>query len=162
ELAQIDAQTWVFGEGVPANAAVPRSARLAALEATRGVPPAEEAGRWTPAEWQLFLETFPRPAEAAAMEALDSRYHLSQSGNYEVLVSWLSLAVASDYPPAIARVQEVLGAVGRMKYLRPLYTALVRNKKTRATAREIFERHRRSYHPIAQAMVEGLLGQLGS
>jgi leukotriene-A4 hydrolase len=161
ELDRIDAQAWIYGEGVLANAAVPRSARLAALEATRGVPSAEEGARWTPAEWQLYLETLPRPSDASVMEGLDSRFHLNQSANYEVLVAWLAIAVASDYPPAIARVEEVLGAVGRMKYLRPLYSALIRNRNTRHSARAVFERHRQSYHPIAQAMVESLLGQLG-
>jgi leukotriene-A4 hydrolase len=162
ELDRIDAQSWVYGEGLPGNAAVPRSARLATLEAIRGVPSAEDGARWTPAEWQLFLETFPRPASPSVMEELDSHFHFTQSSNYEVLVAWLALAVPSNYPPAVSRVQEVLGVVGRMKYLRPLYSALLRNPQTRGNARDLFERHRRGYHPIAQAMVDGLLGQLGA
>jgi hypothetical protein len=44
-----------------------------------------------------------------------------------------------------------------MKYLRPLYTALAANPRTRDHAVATFERCRASYHPIARQMVEGVL-----
>ena len=45
-----------------------------------------------------------------------------------------------------------------MKYLRPLYTALAADPRTRASRATLFERHRAGYHPIARQMVEGVLG----
>jgi hypothetical protein len=41
--------------------------------------------------------------------------------------------------------------------LRPLYTDLARTPEGKAKARAIFDRARAGYHPIAAAMVEGVL-----
>ena len=51
----------------------------------------------------------------------------------------------------------MLAAVGRMKYLRPLYTALAKDPATRARATAVFAKVGAGYHPIARQMVEGLL-----
>ena len=91
------------------------------------------------------------------MKTLDERFALTASGNYDVLVAWLTLALQSGYRAVLPRVEETLGAVGRMKYLRPLYTALLAEPATREVATRAFAQHRAGYHPIAQQMVQGLL-----
>jgi len=82
---------------------------------------------------------------------------LISRGNYEILAEWLTIAAGSDYEPVFARVREVLTRVGRMKYLRPLYTALGRHARTRALAREIFATAGPGYHPVALKAVESVL-----
>ncbi len=162
-LAAVDARRWLDGVGVPPSAIVPRSSRLDAIEQLAGaVPPAELATRWTATEWSLYLESVPRPASEDTCRALDARYALTARGNYDVLVAWLTLALRSGYHAVIPRVREVLGAVGRMKYLRPLYTALAADPRTRAVASSAYAQHRASYHPIAQSMVEGVLRAAGA
>jgi len=44
-----------------------------------------------------------------------------------------------------------------MKYLRPLYSALAADERTRPIARRTFERFAASYHPIARQVVEAVL-----
>ena len=63
----------------------------------------------------------------------------------------------SGYAPVLPRVEEVLGSIGRMKYLKPLYRALAKRPETSGLARDLFARHRGTYHPIAQQVVRGLL-----
>ena len=72
-------------------------------------------------------------------------------------MAWLVVALESSYDVVVPRAEEVLARVGRMKYLRPLYAALLRRPGTRALAERLFERQRQSYHPIAQQVIEGLL-----
>ncbi|HEY5945611.1 MAG TPA: leukotriene A4 hydrolase C-terminal domain-containing protein, partial [Kofleriaceae bacterium] len=84
-------------------------------------------------------------------------YKLSASHNFDVLVPWLTLALKSGYLAVLPRVEQALAETGRMKYLRPLYTALAAAPTTRATAAAIFERLQASYHPIARQMVETVL-----
>jgi aminopeptidase N len=157
-LAKVDARTWLDGEGLPPTAHALRSTRLDAIEKLSGeVPTREQAAKWTPVEWALFLETVPRPAPHDKLRTLDAQYRLTEGKNYDVLVPWLTLALKSSYSEVLRRVDEVLGAVGRMKYLRPLYTALIADAKQRAAARAIFAKHGASYHPIARQMVDGLL-----
>ncbi len=154
-LAAVGADAWLHGTGIPASAAAPRSTRLDAIEALGGAaPPADVA--WGATEWSLYLESVPRPASRATCDALDAR--LTASTNYDVLVAWLTLALQSGYRAVAPVAVRVVGEVGRMKYLRPLYTALAADPDTRALATAAFAKHREAYHPIARQMVEGVLG----
>ena len=157
-LAAANARAWLDGEGIPPTAKPAGSVRLAAIEALAGsVPTAAQAAAWTPTEWALYLESVPRPAPEATCRALDDAYRLTASTNYDVLVPWLTLALKSGYAAVMPRVGQVLSEVGRMKYLRPLYTALAADPRTRAVAASTFERTSAGYHPIARQMVEGVL-----
>ena len=51
---------------------------------------------------------------------------------------------------------ELLGQVGRMKYVRPLFREL--NKVDRQLALDTFEKNREFYHPICRGMVAKDLG----
>jgi aminopeptidase N len=157
-LAKVDAPRWIDGEGVPETAPRPRSARLDAITALTGaLPDAALVKQWSPTEWQLYLESVPRPASEELCRTLDERFALTRSTNHEVLVAWLLLALASGFHGVLPRVEEVLGTVGRMKYLRPLYLALARDERTRPRARELFQQLRPTYHPIARQVVESVL-----
>ncbi|MBK9034496.1 MAG: M1 family metallopeptidase [Myxococcales bacterium] len=157
-LAQADAPQWLDGAGIPASAVAPRSTRLAAVEAVATtVPSVEATAGWTATEWQLFLELVPRPATVATCRALDERFDLTAGRNYDVLVSWLTLALGTGDHAVLDRVDHVLAHVGRMKYLRPLYTALVREPATRDRAAAVFAKVGAGYHPIARQMVEAVL-----
>jgi uncharacterized protein (DUF2062 family) len=72
-------------------------------------------------------------------------------------VEWLTIAAGSDYEPVFPRVREVLTRVGRMKYLRPLYTALGRHARTRALATEIFAAASPGYHALSRRVVESVM-----
>lgn len=155
-LAKVNAPAWIDGPGLPDSYWKPESARLTALLAAIGRPPTEAEGKaWSASEWTLYLEAMPRPF--AHCHELDARWSLSASKNAEVLVSWLVLACESGYAPVLPRVEEVLGQVGRTKYVKPLFKALAGRSETRALARTLFERYRATYHPITQQAVAAVL-----
>lgn len=157
-LAKVDAEAWIDGSGLPASYWKPESARLAAVQSVAGrVPTTDETKSWSATEWHLYLEATPKPSPIAMCEALDAAYALTTSRNPEVLVSWLILACESGYAAVLPRVEEVLGQTGRMKYLKPLYRALVTHAATKPLARSLFERLRGTYHPIAQQVLDGIL-----
>lgn len=94
--------------------------------------------------------------------ALDARYRLSESRNYEVKVAFLQLAVCSKCKDYYGEVEKTLKEVGRMKYLRPLYTALVQGTgkdEDKVFAKRVFLEARECYHPIAQGVVEAILAK---
>jgi aminopeptidase N len=159
-LEKLNSPNWVDGPGVPENAPAPHSARLEALEAQvkkGGAPDEKLAAGWTPAEWQLYLASLPSPVSRATLDAIDARWKLSDSTNYEVLVTWLERRVEAGDQGAWPRVSAVLSQVGRMKYLKPLYSALAKSESGKHFARGCFEKARAAYHPIAQQVVESLL-----
>jgi len=156
-LEAVNAPEWIDGEGVPAGAPVARSSRLEAVEALKTELPAPAAKEWSPWEWQVYLNHLPRPSPPELMTALDRRFNLTEAANPEVLVAWLTVAIRSGYPPAVRRAETLLGEVGRMKYLKPLYAALIAGPGTRSLAEAWAQRYRRRYHVIAAAGVESLL-----
>ncbi|HEX4047709.1 MAG TPA: leukotriene A4 hydrolase C-terminal domain-containing protein, partial [Elusimicrobiota bacterium] len=89
--------------------------------------------------------------------ALDALLSLSGRGNHEILVAWLCLAAASGHEPAYPRVRSLLAAVGRMKYVRPLYRALGETPGGRALAREVFASAAPSYHSLTRRAAESAL-----
>ncbi len=161
--AEVDVAAWVDGEGIPANAPAPSSSRLAALQAlgTR-VPEVAEARGWRPLDWQVYLGRLARPTPGATVEALERTFQLSEARNPDVLVAWLVPALSALHPPALARTEAFLGEVGRMKYLKPLYAALLARHETRPLAEACFQRFRGRYHAIAAAGVEHLLRRSAS
>lgn len=159
-LAKVDAPSWIDGAGLPESSWKPASPQLTAVRdaALAGrVPSRDETTTWTATEWTLYLEAMPKPSPAETCRALDAEYALTKSTNDEVLVSWLVLACESGHAPVLPRVEDVLGRVGRMKYLKPLYRALARRDDTRAMAHDLFERFASRYHPIAQQVVRSIV-----
>ena len=131
---------------------------LAAGWAVGSRPDVSVGAAWSPEEWQLYLQDLPRPMDVRDCRWLDETFNLTARGNYEVLVEWLTIAAASAYLPALPRVREVLSTIGRMKYLKPLYKALMLTPETAAFAREVFAQVSESYHPLSRASVAGIVG----
>ncbi|MGD8376507.1 MAG: M1 family metallopeptidase [Acidobacteriota bacterium] len=161
--AEVRSDEWLYRPGMPDNAPVFRSARLEELTALaanwpEGARPGrEQVDGWSPSETLIYLQHVPRPIDHESCRWLDEHLSLDGRGNYEILVEWLTIAAASDYEPAFPRLREVLTRVGRMKYLRPLYNALAGHERTRALAREIYDRAASGYHGVAQRVVASIL-----
>jgi leukotriene-A4 hydrolase len=161
--ARVDADAWLHRPGVPANAPVFRSERLEALTAlgegwAKGERPSPGAAAgWSASELLLYLQHLPRRLDEASCRWLDDTLRLTPRGNYEILVEWLTIAAGSDYAPVFPRLREVLGRVGRMKYLRPLFTALGAHPRTRALAREIHAAAAPTWHVLSRRVVESVM-----
>lgn len=154
---------WVDGPGMPDNELpidleAAESLRTLAAGWSEGLRPTPDATTaWTPAEWQLYLQGLPRRLPAAECQWLDESFELTARGNYEVLVEWLTIAATSAYKPALPKVRDVLANTGRMKYLNPLYRALMSNAETRALAREVFADVKDKYHMLSRSAVYDII-----
>ena len=161
--AQVDAQQWIHRAGLPDNAPEFESERLAMLENlakgwSDGVRPEVAAAKaWSAEDWQIFLQALPRVLPADECRWLDENFDLTSQGNSEILCNWLIIAAGSGYEPPLDRTRQFLAEVGRMKYLKPLYTTLHATAKTRDLAKEIFAANADGYHPIARGGVERIL-----
>ncbi|RDX65588.1 Leukotriene A-4 hydrolase-like protein, partial [Mucuna pruriens] len=165
---QIDLVTWTEGTGIPPDAYEPDSSvykKIVSLanEAINGrMPREDEVADWQGQEWELYLDNLPKSIEASQVIALDSRYKLSESKDYEVKVSFLQRAISSGCKDYYNEVEKTLKGVGRMKYLRPLYTALVKGngkEDDKVFAKRLFSEARECYHPIAQGVVEAIFAK---
>jgi hypothetical protein len=51
-----------------------------------------------------------------------------------------------------------LKSVGRRKFLKPIYSELMKTPEGQARARAIYAEARPGYHPIAQTSIDGIVG----
>lgn len=164
ENVSMDVAAWVDGAGIPANVIVPTSDRFEKVEAAIGSwaagTPASEltTQEWTTHEWLHFLRNLPKDLELQRMAELDKTFKFTESGNAEVLAAWLDISIANDYVAAYDRLDSFLTAVGRRKFLVPLYTRLVSSERGQVMAHAIYARARPNYHTVSVRTIDELLG----
>lgn len=159
QTSKIPVREWVFEGGLPSSAPKATSPRLEAVKrdaeafaATGALPRA----KWSTQEWLEFLQALP-PLKAAQAGRLDQAFALTRTGNSEILDQWLQIAIEADYAPAYPRVESFLMSVGRQKFIRPLYTALMKTPAGQERAKTIYLKARPGYHPIAQTSVDKIM-----
>jgi aminopeptidase N len=154
---------WVYKPGVPANFAVVTSPALDRVEAQdkafAGGAAAKTLGAasWSTQEWQHFLENLPEKLTAAQLQELDRTYHLTDSGNSEILFAWLRIAIRNNYRPAMPALERFLTSQGRRKFLRPLYEDLMKQGWGQAEARKIYARARPTYHTVSTSTLDQIV-----
>lgn len=161
---RLELDAWIREPGLPASAVVPESSAFTRVEAeakrfASGAPAASLAtARWTPQEWQHFLQQLRSvPLSAAQVRDLDSRFQLSKSGNSEILFAWLRVAVAREYAPAVPALERFLTSQGRRKFLAPLYEDLMASSWGRPIAQRLYETARPSYHAVSTRTLDGIV-----
>ncbi|KAK7390721.1 hypothetical protein VNO78_18752 [Psophocarpus tetragonolobus] len=165
---QIDLVLWTEGTGIPPDACEPDSSlyknivSLADDFINGRMPRDDEVADWQGQQWELYLDNLPKSIQPSQVIDLDSRYKLSESKDYEVKVSFLQRAISCGCKTYYNEVEKTLKGVGRMKYLRPLYTALVKdsgNEDGKVFAKRLYSEARECYHPIAQGVVEAIFAK---
>lgn len=159
-------EEWVYGTVLPANVVVPRNDRFEAVRAAAAAFTAsgalDQVGRrgdqpWVTAEWLELLGALPQTLPAERLSALDARFRLTQSGNAEILSSWLRLCVRSSFASAYPAVESFLTSQGRLKFVMPLYGTLLENPATRELATRVYQKARPGYHPITAGAVDAMM-----
>ena len=162
--SQISLDAWLTEPGLPPGTPQPKSDALSKVEqsgkewlagkrAVESLP-----GRsWTTQEWLHFLTSLPQDLDTSRMSDLDRTFHLTASGNSEIVFQWLLMSIRSDYRPGKAKLSEFLSTVGRRKYIRRLYQELAKTPAGKQTAIAIYKNARAGYHPIAAASIDEVL-----
>jgi aminopeptidase N len=159
----IDVDRWVRGTGLPSDAPVPDSSLFTAvdtaLQGWRQGTAAKElpTGGWVTQQWLRFLAGLGTPT-AAQLQTLDQQFAFTRSGNSEILCSWLVLAVRADYRAVDRRLELFLMTVGRRKFLKPIYEALLAAPDGKARAMAIYQKARPRYHAVSQRTLDAMLG----
>jgi hypothetical protein len=155
---------WVYQPGLPANAARPETASFAHVDTalaafnSGGAAAAVPFAGWTSAERLRFLNALPRALSQPRLAELDRAFRLSEGGNAEVLFSWLQLALANRYDPALPAVERFLTAQGRRKFVAPLFETLIgQGEWGQPIARRIYAATRPGYHAVTSGAVDKLL-----
>lgn len=161
---QIQVEKWVYNPGLPENCPQPKSGEftkvLTQVEAFKGGKKAAEldAKGWMTQHWQYFLRNLPQPLTLAQMSDLDAAFKFTNTGNSEIACDWFQLAIAADYKTAYPKMEEFLIAVGRRKFLKPLYGKLIQTPEGKEWAKAVYVKARPGYHAVAINTIDDMLG----
>ncbi|MCA1661313.1 MAG: M1 family metallopeptidase [Novosphingobium sp.] len=166
EARALRLREWIYEPGLRANVWRPDPAAFAEVDGAaavyakgRTIPTAAWRG-WTSAERQRFLKKLPQELIAKDLAALDRALGLSRTGNNEERFLWLELALANRYEPAVAQADAFLSSVGRTKFVRPLFEALMgEGDWGRTIAKRIYARTRPTYHSVTQAAIDKVMAK---
>ena len=168
---QVDWERWFYAPGLPpwkpefdtslvdvcyALAKKWETLRVDSKETSNFEPHPDDAKGWTANQIVVFLETlqlFPSPLHHQAVQSLGSVYSLDSSANVEIVSRFYQIGLIAGYKGVLKPTAELLGRVGRMKFVRPLYREMA--KVDNALAKATFEKYRKFYHPICRNAVEG-------
>jgi hypothetical protein len=164
ERASLHVEQWVYQPGVPENQPRPVSDALSRVDAVSAAyskgaleAPEIDATSWTYHHWLHFLRGLPSELSRNRMSDLDLVFHLTESGNSEILNQWLLLAIQTGYEPAMPALERFLTIQGRRKFLKPLYAELAKTPEGLAEGRRIYQMARPGYHSLAQGTIDEVL-----
>ncbi|CAG8956559.1 hypothetical protein HYFRA_00003948 [Hymenoscyphus fraxineus] len=165
KLESVDWDTWFFKPGLPPKpdfdtSMVDKCYALAdKWESKDYVPKASDIEGWAANQTVVFLEKvqgFETPITPSQSKAMGEAYSLVNTRNVELSARYFGIGMTSKDESVYQPAAELLGKVGRMKFVRPLYRKL--NVVDRALALATFEKNKDFYHPICRGMVEKDLG----
>ena len=166
KLMRLDMNRWIDGAGIPNDAPPAASDVFASVERAAaafnksGVVPTDP---WSTDEWLRFLDVI-EPRNVDDLRALDAACGLSGRGNAEVLARWIETALRHGMNDVVPVAETFLVAVGRRKYLKPIYGALIAAPGIdgKSEARRIYARARPGYHAISRATLDKIVGVAAS
>jgi leukotriene-A4 hydrolase len=161
--AAIDIDRWVYGPGIPDNCPKIVSERFNAVEkqvnAWKNGTAASKlvTKNYSTYEWMRFLRSLPSSMTSQQMKDLDEAFHFSATGNSEILFCWLEHVISNEYKPNYPAVKNFLTSVGRRKFVKPLFSALVKTPEGKKFALDIYKEARPNYHPITQETIDEIV-----
>ena len=111
---------------------------------------------WVYQERNRFVGGVADDCGVEKMAELDAAFGIGQSGNNEVLFSWLEKSIRNNYTEAYPRLEKFLIEVGRRKFLTPLYRAMKETNQMEM-AQDIYGKARGNYHAVATMTMDELL-----
>ncbi|KAM7193815.1 Peptidase family M1 domain containing protein [Rhypophila sp. PSN 637] len=122
-------------------------------------PSPSDIASWTGNQVLVFLNSLQDRKEPLTVEqsqTLGKVYNLVEGKNVELKTAYYQIAMRAKDSSVYQGVATLLGQVGRMKFVRPLYKSL--NNVDHVLAVETFKKNRNFYHPICRQMAEKDLG----
>ena len=163
-LDKVDFDSWFYKPGLPPKPNFDTSlvdvcynlaAKWENFEEERFDPKPEDIEGWSANQIVVFLDRiqdFPAPLSQSQSQALSSTYGFLKSSNVEVVARYFQVGLKAKDESVYTPTTELLGNVGRMKFVRPLYNAL--NAVDPALALKTYQKNKDFYHPICRGLVE--------
>lgn len=121
-------------------------------------PSSKDLEGWTSSQIVVFLERtllFKKHLSASHAALMGSEYGFTKSRNIEITSRYFQLAMKAGDESVKPLVVDLLGKIGRMKFVRPLFRCLIVADVDLAA--DTFEKNKDFYHPICRQMMAKML-----
>lgn len=118
-------------------------------------PKESDISSWLANQSVVFLEriqTLDTSLRVEDIELMGKVYGYDKSENVELVSRYFGIGLKAKVESLYQPAADLLGKVGRMKFVRPLFRLL--NEADRDLAVKTFEKNKDFYHPICRALVE--------
>ncbi|MFI4889008.1 MAG: leukotriene A4 hydrolase C-terminal domain-containing protein [Steroidobacterales bacterium] len=160
-LTESELSAWIYGTGIPPDAA-PRTPQSVAA-AVAAVTSADikvllpQARQWSPVHWLEVLDAVPGSIGAARLAELDRGLALSASSNAEIAAGWFALTLRAGFRPALVPLEKYLLTTGRLTLVEPLYEQLMQSEDGVIVARRVYALARAGYHPFVARRLDEIV-----
>lgn len=157
----VEVEEWLYAPGLPDSAPVPQVAafdRVAEAQQNWFAGESIDISHWSIHERAYFLSQLPKDISQDDLARLDEEFELTATRNNAILSQWLVIAIQYNYEPAMPRVREMLTSMGRLAFIRPVYSALAATPEGLTLARDIYAEAQPSYHVLTRDQIEAILG----
>ncbi|MEZ5470224.1 MAG: M1 family metallopeptidase [Marinicella sp.] len=158
--------TWLHQPAMPVFFNPPKTQRFAVISDiadkwTSGKVRAKniDTSQWTTQEWLHFLRSLPVQLTFVQLQELDQAFDLTHSTNSEISHDWLLIAINNRYEIAYPRLIDYLTHIGRVKLIKPLYEAMMKQGELINLATNIYQKARPGYHHIAIQQIDKIVKQ---
>ena len=159
----VNINEWVYQIGLPSNCPKVHSQEFERVEKTAlainndsSLIRIDTTGFTTHHWLHLFRQLDPSKI-VSRMPVFDSLYQLTQSGNAEIQCDWYLLCIQNDYAAAYPAIENYLLHVGRRKFLRPLYDAMIQTPEGLIRAKTIFDKASAAYHAVSRNTIQEMI-----
>lgn len=164
KLDEIDWDKWFYAPGLPPKpdfdtSLVQKCFALAEIWQSQldFKPNPKDIEEFSANQTVVFLEKLlsdfdQTPLTSDQTSLMGKTYNLDKSQNVELSSRYFQLGLLAKDESVYQPTSDLLGVVGRMKFVRPLYRRL--NGANRELALKTFEQNKGFYHPICRAMIE--------
>jgi hypothetical protein len=166
EGVNLQINDWIYTAGTPANTDAPVSMRFKQVDAvlaswTSGSSPAVGlvVDGWTTHEWLQFIRHLPPKLSEEQMKELDATFGFTQSGNSEIQFAWFMAVIPNQFVASDNALEKFLLKVGRRKFVLPLYSAMLKEDRLSAKAKEIYSVARSGYHAVTVQTLDELFSK---
>lgn len=166
-MADLDWDTWFYKPGFPpkpdfdtsmVDVCYALSSKWEDLNTGKNTnfqPSPTDIEGWSANQSVVFLESiqlFSKPLGPKLVDLMGKTYSYAKSKNVEVVSRYYIVGLKAKDESVYQPTADLLGTVGRMKFVRPMYRGLMGCDEELAQA--TFEKYKDFYHPICKAMVE--------
>ena len=163
-LAKVDWDSWFYMPGLPpkpnfdtslVDVCYSLAQKWRNFESEKFQPKPEDIDEWSANQVVIFLERvldFSPPLSSQQSQIMGSSYGFGKRQNVEIVARYFQIGLKAKNETVYQPTADLLGRVGRMKFVRPLYKNL--NLADRTLAVDVFEKNKNFYHPICRNLVE--------